>query len=682
MLQKKESSKMWKRGLGISLFLMMGTLAQAQTLKNVEAITMRDGAYQLRYHFDRTVSAPVHYFNEDKKMLVLDFKASGLANSVREKRINNDLLSNVRNIYAQNKLRSTVSLKNSADFTIRANNDMVIVDVTEKHRAANVANWDNSVASNQNYAATSATLNDVGFVRNSRGEGVVEIYLPNSSTDVSVREEGKKIRVALDGYTWDASQNRRIQVTDFATPVAALEVVNVRGQAYVDIITQAPYQYRAQQVGSNKYQLIVSPKRHKANNEQISGVQGADKKNYTGELITINFQDIDVRAVLQIIADFTGLNIVVSDKVNSRITIRLQNVPWDQALDTVLLYTGLGQAREGNIIFIAPQADLQAYEGVNLITEIIQINYADAPAVAEVLAKRINTSTTGDHIGAGLSRHGSINVDARTNMLIVQDTASQMKVIRDLVKILDRPVRQVQISAQIVAAFDDFSRDLGVKWGVDYKNNRRPTNNGELISGAPGTNNSGNLGIDLGVSGASTIFDYMILKRNVNINLEISAMQAEGRGETLSNPVVLTTDRQTAYIKQGTEIAYSTASDGGTNTEFKEVVMELNVTPQITPDNKIIMDLLITKDEPQFVGAGQEPAISKKELKTQALVSDGETIVLGGIYEHQVSNITSKVPFFGDLPLLGNLFKQQQNQNKKMELLIFVTPNIIDTLGY
>ncbi len=665
----------------ILLFLFVwGGMVQAQSLNNIEAITMSDGSYQLRYHFDRGVESPTHYYDADKQLLVVDFKAGGMSSSLRDKRINNSLLENVRNIYAQNRLRSTIAVKQHVDVAVERSGNVVAINLKEKAQSATRANWDGLVATNQKYEAPQATLNDVGFVRNSRGEGVVEIYLPSSDTNVSVREEGKKIRVALDGHVWDPSQNRRIQVTDFATPVAALEVVNVRGQAYVDIITQAPYQYRAQQVGSGKYQLIVTPKRNNAANEKLAAQNAGSKKSYTGELITINFQDIDVRAVLQIIADFTGLNIVVSDKVNDRITIRLQNVPWDQALDTVLLYTGLGQAREGNIIFIAPQEDLLAYEGVNLVTEIIQINYADAPAIANVLASRVNNANS-DHVGAGLSRHGSINVDARTNMLIVQDTPSQLKIINDLVKILDRPVRQVQISAQIVAAFDDFSRDLGVKWGVDYNNQRGPNTSSGSGSGYR-TGHQGDLSIGLGASNPTTLFDFMILRKNVNIGLEISAMQEEGRGETLSSPVVLTTDRQTAYIKQGTEIAYSTTSNDGTNTEFKEVVMELNVTPQITPDNKIIMDLLITKDEVLPTMDGGEPAIAKKELKTQALVADGETIVLGGIYEHEVRTINSKVPFFGDLPLLGNLFKQQQNQNKKMELLIFVTPNIIDTLGY
>lgn len=690
MLLKRYASNITKTGA--VLLLLSGFLsASAQTLQNVEAVDLQDGTQTLKYYFDQSVAAPSHYYIKERDVLVFDFNAKGVYQNAKNRVLDTRLIDNVQNVYMNNRLRSTVNLSGKTDYTVAVKNNVVTVHLTNTAKLTK-ANWDNLVDQNQKVDNV-APLNDINFMRNSAGAGVIDVFLPSSQTPVNVVEERNKIRLMVGGHTWDPSQNRRIDVTDFATPVSAVEVVNIAGRAYVDIMTHSSYDYTAQQINGNKYRLTVSPK-IEAKVASLDEGSALKRDQWSGEPISINFQDIDVRAVLQIIADYTGLNIVVSDTVNSRITIKLTNVPWDQALDTVLLYSGLGQARDGNVIFIAPQDQLTRFEGVNLRTELVQINYADASDLAQVIATRVGAQQNVDAVGAGLSKHGSVSVDRRTNMLIIQDTNRQIKIIKDLIAELDRPVRQVQISAQIVAAFDNFARDLGVVWGAQYTKQRSgggshggggnvdlgDKNGGFDFGGENGA--SGNV-IGLGAANRTFSLAYMVLGKELNLGLELSAMQTENKGETLASPVVLTTDRQTAYIKQGSEISYSvTSNDGVANVEFKEVVMELNVTPQITPDNKIIMDLLITKDELSGYAKNGEPIIAKKELKTQALVADGETIVLGGIYEQESSKIDSKVPFFGDLPILGNLFKRQENSNRKAELLIFVTPNIIDLQEY
>lgn len=671
--------------------LLTGVLASfssAQVLTNVETSSLGGGDYSVSYYFNGPiVEVPNNNYLEDRDLLVLDFKASGITQDVKNKTFNSDTISGVQNVYVNDRIRSTLRLAKPLSYTVNTHNNMVTINLKDTQaytEATSSPNWEDLATQSQNVSHISP-LRDIDFRRNSRGAGVVDIALPDASTQPNIIQEKNRIRVQLTNRAWDPGQNRRIDVTDFATPVSAVEVVNGGGHGFVDIYTQASHDYTAQQINGNKYRVTVSPKIAHApiapqNIESQSSIRGGN--GWTGEPISINFQDIDVRAVLQIIADYTGLNMVVSDSVSSRITIKLTNVPWDQALDTVLLYSGLGQARNGNVIFVAPQDQLSQFEGVNLQTELIQINYADAENIAQVIASRVGggSSRSGSSSeGAGLSEHGSVSVDNRTNKLIVQDTSRQIRIIRELIAELDKPVRQVQIAAEIVAAFDDFARDLGVTWGANYQKGRHSVGGSNMGSSFGGGISDA---ISLGVSGRTSSLQYMVLGRELQLGLELSAMQTENRGETLASPVVLTTDRQTAYIKQGSEVAYSTVSDSGTNVEFKEIVMELNVTPRITPDDKIIMDILVTKDEIDGFASTGEPIIGKKELNTQALVADGETIVLGGIYERAVSRVNSKVPFFGDLPLLGNLFKRQENQNKKAELLIFVTPNIIDIQKY
>lgn len=668
--------------LSLALSCLLLTTANAQRLTALESVTLANGNVELRYHFDRNVVAPKSFYLDDKELLVVDFNSTGLNQSLKNRSINNNRVKDVNNLYSNNKLRSTVKLRSNTSYSVSSQNNEVIVTLSSADKyAINQPSWDNSVQSNiPSLEVQQPIAKDVGFYRNSQGAGVVEVFLPNDKTQVQlVEEQMRGVTLAVPGTTWDPSQVRRIEVTDFATPVSALEVINNNGVANVKIRTQSNYEVSSQQIGS-KYQLIIKPKKQVV--EQAKSALG-DKDIFTGDLISINFQDIDVRAILQIIADFTGLNIVVSDSVNSRITIRLQNVPWDQALDVVLRSKGLVKQQSGNVVYIMPASEARTLDP-DLITEIIQINNAKAPEIAEVLSStkgsndenRRNQST-------GISQHGMLTVDPNQNVLIIRDTPEQMKIIRELIDRLDRPLRQVVIKAQIVATTDNFARNLGVKWGVDARNHiNQPWTEGQggrLPTGntipASGTDIWGSGTADLSVV-SNSLLGLSILRKNFAAALELQAMQTEGKGEVLASPTLMTTDRQEAYINEGSQVAYQTVSDNGTNTEFKDVLMELKVTPSITPDDNIIMDIHIKKDDldPQV---GQDAPIIKREIKTQAIVRDGETVVLGGIYTITSRQEVQKVPFLGDLPFVGNLFKNNTNLNNKAELVIFLTPNIV-----
>ncbi len=673
------------KGYKISLFsialsCLMLTVSNAQKLTAVESITLANGDMELRYHFDKNISAPKSFYLEDKDLLVVDFASSGFNQVLKNRTVNNNMVSDVNNLYANNKVRSTIKLKSNVDYSVTNKGQEVVVTLSpaNKYSVAQPV-WDNSVQSNiPSLEVQQPVVKDVGFYRNSQGAGVIEVFLPNDKTQVQlIDEQTRGLTLSVLGTAWNPSQVRRIEVTDFATPVSAIEVVNNNGVAGVKIRTQSNYEFSSQQIGS-KYQLIVKPKKQVV---QTAKSALGDKDNFTGDLISINFQDIDVRAILQIIADFTGLNIVVSDSVNSRITIRLQNVPWDQALDVVLRSKGLVKQQSGNVVYIMPASEARTLDP-DLITEIIQINNAKAPDIAQILSssQTSNNDNTRNQ-STGISQHGMLTVDPNQNLLIVRDTPEQMRIIRELITRLDKPLRQVVIKAQIVATTDNFTRQLGVKWGLDGKKGSWEASDNKYgvmpggITPSSGSNIWGGGMTDLSVAG-NTIAGLAILRRNFSAALELQAMQTEGKGEVLASPTLMTTDRQEAFINEGSQIAYSTVSDNGTNTEFKDVVMELKVTPSITPDDNIIMDINIKKDDPDPQANG-EMQIRKREIKTQAIVRDGETVVLGGIYTVTSGTEVQKVPFLGDLPFVGNLFKNNINFNNKAELVIFLTPNIV-----
>ena len=489
---------------------------------------------------------------------------------------------------------------------------------------------------------------------------------------------------------------RRYDVTDFATPVETVDVKTTERGATLTLETAGNFDYLAYQT-DNQYILSIKPLTQREVEERL------DEFTYVGDRISLNFQDIEVRAVLQLIADFTELNLVASDTVSGRITLRLQNVPWDQALELVLKTRGLDKRQVGNVLMVAPAAEIaererqqieankQIAELAPLKTEFIRIRYASAENI-------VNLFGAGSAEGGSLiSARGSVIVDPRTNSLIVTETSAKLREIRDLIELVDIPIRQVMIEARIVIAQSNLDKELGISWGGGYLD---PDMNGNVLSASGDTNNviglnnsviagtqpalsyPGALLVDLGVATSTSGFAVGFTSNDLYLTAELSALEAAGQGEVVSQPKVITGDKQQATIQSGTEVPYQESSASGeTTTSFKEAVLKLDVTPNITPDDRILLDLIVTQDSVGDLvptgGGGLIPAIDTTELTTQVLVGNGETIVLGGVFKTEDIESVSKVPFLGDIPYVGAFFKNTATSKTKTETLIFITPRIL-----
>ncbi|MDR5867238.1 type IV pilus secretin PilQ [Halomonas koreensis] len=527
--------------------------------------------------------------------------------------------------------------------------------------------------------AAGPSVTDIDFRRGEGGAGRLVVTFDRTGVDARVRERGREDIVArLDGVSLPADLDQVYDVTDFGTPLRRITPRVGRDGVTLEIEGSGDFAMLSTQTGR---QLTISAQPVSREEREA---QVREQFPYTGERITLNFQDIEVRSVLAIIADFTGLNLVASDSVSGRVTLNLQEVPWDQALDLVLKSHGLASRQEGNVIVVAPaeelarreQLELQTREQLEelapLETEYIQVKYAKASDLAGLIR--------GEGGFGLLTERGRVAVDPRTNTLLVQDTAEQIDSLMETLERLDVAVRQVQIEARIVIARDSATRELGVSWGLS--NNEGDPANGLNAGGASsGIADNGGLAVDLGeAENAATAFSFGYLSGDVLLDLELRALESEGKSQTISQPRVITANQSTALIKQGQERAFQEAtSSGATNVEFKEAVLSLEVTPQITPDNRIIMDLAITNDTfGSIPEGGGEPPIDTNEIETQVLVDNGETVVLGGILTTEQVRSLFKTPFLGDLPVLGNLFRYTEDTNDKVELLVFITPRILD----
>jgi len=585
-------------------------------------------------------------------------------------------------------------------------------------------------------------LTGIDFRRDPQGAGIIKIDLSDPAVNVDINKVGRKIRLEFYQTELPEPLDRRLDVVDFATPVQAIDSSQHGSTTVVVVEAGGQYDYLAYQANS---QYIVSVK-------PLSDVdiEAQNKKfNFTGDRLSLNFQDIDVRSVLQIIADFTSLNLVASDTVTGSITLRLDKVPWDQALEIVLRAKGLDKRREGNVLMVAPAAEIaeqerlqveankQLQELAPLETAFVRIRYADAAEIFELFTAKSNQ---GGQLGSGqsdgnatnsiLSERGSAVVDERTNTIILTDSEDKINEFKRLIDEIDVPIKQVLIEARIVIANTGFKKELGVTWGLAgldrLAGSRIASANGDRslgfsgrrsgltpgagvietftysadeierddgVDGIAGTADDGptiftknydfglgdSLAVDLGVANSTGSFSLGYLTDNFLIDLELSALESDGYGEIVSQPKVLTGDKQQATIKSGTEIAYEKeTSSGATSVEFKEAVLQLEVTPQITPDNRIIMDLLVSQDSVGSLISGGEPSIDVTRVETQALVGDGQTLVLGGIFQTEEVNSTKKIPLLGDIPYLGKLFRNDLRNIEKREILIFVTPKIID----
>jgi type IV pilus assembly protein PilQ len=549
-------------------------------------------------------------------------------------------------------------------------------------------------------------LESIDFRRTESGGGRIVIALSDPDTPVDVAQEGGRVIVNFADTEVAADMLKRLDVLDFATPVSTIDVLKVNDDARLIISARGAYEELAYQ-SDTTFTVEIQPVVEDLP-EMVGSLFGASKE-YTGERLTLNFQDIEARAVLQLLADISGRNIVVSDTVRGNVTLRLQNVPWDQAMDIVLATKGLDMRENGNVIIVAPATEIAAREKADLesrkeikqleplYSEFLQVNYAKASDLAKLVGKGGENSL--------LSERGTVTIDDRTNTLLLKDTANNIADIRRLVSRLDIPVRQVLIESRIVVVSDDFSRDLGIRWGftgVNESGGKLYTVSGSgegtdqmVTSSIPGVLGGGNpdtpvdipiqgdrYNVNLPVANPAGSFAMAILDEDYLIDLELSAAQAEGNGEVISSPRVITANQKEAKIEQGVEIPYQEASSSGaTSTEFKDAVLSLTVTPQITPDDRIIMDLKVTKDSVGEIVSdgfgGSIPSIDTREVTTQVLVDNGQTVVLGGIYETEKGEQVSKVPFLGDIPFLGALFRSTRVVSNKSELLIFVTPKIL-----
>lgn len=542
-------------------------------------------------------------------------------------------------------------------------------------------------------------ITDLQFQRTGAGEGKLTLQLTDPSVDVNVFSEAGDVKVEFLDTTVAERLMRRYDVTDFATPVNSVDVNTTERGATLLLKNTGDFDYLAYQT-DNEYVISVKPLSKKEVEKR------KNEFNYVGDRISLNFQDIEVRAVLQLIADFTELNLVASDTVSGRITLRLQNVPWDQALELVLKTKGLDKRQVGNVLMVAPAAEIaererqqieankQLAELAPLVSEFVRIRYANADEVVDLFE-------AGSEDGGSLSSpRGSVVVDSRTNSLIITDTAAKLAEIRDLITLVDIPVRQVMIEARIVIAQSDAVLNLGIEWGGAYLN--KGNNNVVSVSGdtenVVGLNNSaingtqptvdypGALLVDLGVPRNSG-FAVGFASGDLFLSAELSALETEGEGEVVSQPKVITGDKQEAVIKSGVEIPYQQSSASGeTTVAFKDAVLQLLVTPNITPDDRIMLDLDINQDSvgelvPSGTLGGFIPSIDTTQLTTQVLVGNGETVVLGGVFKTEDIQSVNKVPFFGDLPYIGAFFRSETNSNTKTETLIFITPRILaDTL--
>jgi len=709
----------WILALALSSF---AARAQSLRLEAIDVQPLPGQQLELRLRMNGAAPEPMSFTIENPARISLDLPNTALGLQNRRRDVNAGPLTTILAAEANGRTRVVLNLNNMVPYQTRVEGDSVYVTLGQAPGAAPQPSF---VAQPSPGAAPAAggavaqtgqrAIRNIDFRRGPDGSGQVVVELNDPHTTVDVREEGGRVVVDFQDTALPNELMKRLDVTDFATPVLAVDALRSNRDARLVVSAATEYDQVAYQT-DNLFTLELKPSVAKTA-PLTSGVYNGNRE-YTGERLTLNFQDIETRAALQVIADFSGLNMVVSDTVMGSVTLRLQNVPWDQALDIVMTTKGLDMRRNGNVIIVAPaeeiaareQADLQAQKALQTLeplrSEFIQVNYAKASDLATLIRGSANAGAASAATKAALlSDRGSVAIDVRTNTLLVSDTSRNLENIRRLVTTLDIPVRQVSIETRVVIVNDDYSRDLGVRFGATVV--KANGNNGlfsttgtsagsDTIVGS-GLNNLNTNGtpfpvtvppignrynVNLPVANPAGSFALAILDSDYLVDLELSALQAEGNGKIVSTPRVIATNQHEARIRQGVEIPYQeSSSSGATTTQFKEAVLSLQVTPQITPDDRIIMDLLVTKDNVgQLVASatgGNVPSIDTRSVTTSVVVSDGQTVVLGGIYETEIRETINKVPVLGDIPGLGYLFRSRSNVNNNAELLIFVTPKIL-----
>lgn len=727
--------------LGLGLALLLGSLAGQALAADLQALNVASlpgDRIELKLTFDQPVPVPKGYTIEQPARIALDLP--GVANKLgtKSRELGNGNARSVTVVEAGNRTRLIINLTNLASYDTRADGRNLFVTIggtagrqTTSAQANLTPNLPRAAAPTTVTAPSSAPLpgavartplpptqatstvaamtaprpqlrgkaiRHIDFQRGPQGEGNVVIDLSETGINPDIQEQGGKIRLTFAGTQLPEELRVRLDVKDFATPVQFVNASADSSGASIVIEPTGTYDYLAYQT-NNRLTLSVKPLTTEEKEKRA-----ADRFTYTGEKLSLNFQDIDVRSVLQLIADFTNLNLVASDTVQGNITLRLQNVPWDQALDLILKTKGLDKRQIGNVLLVAPADEIAARERQELESQkqiqqlaplrrdLIQVNYAKAADIAKLFQSVTSADKTADE-------RGSISVDERTNSIIAYQTQNRLDELRRIVSQLDIPVRQVMIEARLVEANVDYSKQLGVRWGgnsshgnfsVYGKDGATTVDSSTGQVYLPGSSTVGSFTsasgvaptpfVDMGVSGSTSGIGIGFMAGGQMLDLQLSALQSSGNGEIISQPKVVTSDKETAKILRGTEIPYQEASSSGaTSTSFKQAALSLEVTPQITPDNRIIMEVKVNKDAPDYQNAlNGVPPISKNEVNAKVLVSDGETIVLGGVFSNTQTKSTTKVPMLGDIPYVGRLFRRDSVTDSKVELLIFLTPRIMN----
>lgn len=691
--------------LALSLMLW-GAWAEAEPpangpmLQEISSSSLPGGKVQIKLGLSAPPPAPLSFTIDNPARIVLDFAdtAQGLAKGSQT--VGLGAVRSVSVASAKGRTRVVVNLDKLMPYETRSEGNDIYLTLDASGGDAMASAAPAAVIA----TAAKHSVSNIDFRRGEQGEARIIISLSDPAIGVDVHRESGKIIADFLNTGVPENLERRLDVADFATPVKIVETSRQGANTRLAITAQGEYEHLAYQA-DNVFTIEVKPVTKTA-------LEVAEKKKagYSGEKLSLNFQDIPVRSVLQLIADFTGQNLVASDKVTGNLTLRLQNVPWDQALDIILTSKGLSMRQAGNVMEVAPieevtareklelEARKQVVELAPLRSEFIHVNYAKAADLAALLKAKENSL---------LSPRGNVSVDDRSNTLLVQDTEDKLAEVRKLVSTLDIPQRQVLIESRIVIADNLFSKDLGIRFGASRDTSSDATGGRKIITsgtlegttelnrnaplGNPGDSNpvllqSERLNVNLPVTGPSIALALAKLPFGTLLELELSALQAENRGEVISNPRVVTVNQKEATIEDGVEIPYLEASSSGATTvSFRKAVLGLKVKPLITPDNHIIMDLTVKRDtqgDSVNLGGNLYPSINTREVTTQVAVDNGETVVLGGTYTATARTISDRVPFFGDLPYVGFLFKRTQKQDDKAELLIFVTPKILqDTLG-
>ena len=684
----------FKQLLAAVLWVVSISLAAAvnasNMLEDISFVAIPGDKVQVVLHFSEAAPEPGTFTIDTPARIALDFPDTGVALDKKRQTIGIGLVRSVNAVTAGGRTRVVLNMVSLTRYSTEIKGNKVVIVLDE----ANVSRSTASLGGN--------SIKNIDFRLGDEGEGNIIITFTNKPKNINLKQEFEKLVVEMENVSLPGNLERRLDVNDFNTPVSFIDTFASGKNIKMLVDTKGEFDHLGYQAGRTfTIEVKGLTKAQKEAKEKA-------KFGYTGERLSLNFQDIEVRAVLQLIADFTGKNMVTSDTVSGSITLRLKNVPWDQALSIILKTKGLGMREEGNVMRVAPAEELAAIEKqeleakkqiadlLPLVTETIQLQFVTASAVVALLdeigGSEASKNQVGDSSGGDVddsegasyvSSRATIVGDDRTNKLIVRDTARNIAQLRKLINEIDTPIRQVLIDARVVSASDKFERDMGLNWNfASVGSNGVVKTRGDL---EPGTTNSVQTTdglVDLGARQKNLLgVTFALLNSGYLVDLEISASQSEGTSELISSPRVVTTNGSPAKIKQGNEVPYLEQNENGNTVAFKDAVLSLEVTPLIIPGNKVFMELKINKDEVDAlvpVGIGSAPSIATKEIETSVLVDNGDTVVLGGIFEHNVSKGRDSVPILGDIPIIGQAFKVDKRSDNKTELIIFITPKIMD----